>query len=187
MTSALQLVELLLVKSPTLYKASLRKEGVLHEVSQIAVMELKTALKPPPSPAEPASSTTENGDSVPIPKVKTSSIPSDPQDAYIIRSRLIKIKYLTSTTESANDATFDALKGQITTLGKSNATEDEIKKTLQEISGKFTDLETGISSFELLKSGLVEGLLAFATKEESGSVGASFCFAWRGYYDSRRL
>lgn len=186
-TSALQLVELLLVKSPTLYKASLRKEGVLHEVSQIAVMELKTALKPPPSPVEPASSTTENGDSVPVPKVKTSSIPSDPQDAYIIRSRLIKIKYLTSTTESANDATFDALKGQITTLGKGNATEDEIKKTLQEISGKFSDLETGISSFELLKSGLVEGLLAFATKEESGSVGVSFSFAWRGHYDLRRL
>jgi E3 ubiquitin-protein ligase TRIP12 len=167
-TGALQLVELLLIKSPAVYKASLRKEGVLHEVSQIAIMELKAALKPPPSPAEPSSSTTENGDSVPPPKVKTSSVPSDPQDAYIIRSRLIKIKYLTSTTESAGNASFDALKGQITTLGKGNATEDEIKKTLQEVAGKFSNLETGISSFELLKSGLVEGLLAFATNEESG-------------------
>lgn len=176
MTGALQLVELLLVKSPTVYKASLRKEGVLHEVSQIAVMELKAALKPPPSPAEPSSSTTENGDSVPPPKVKTSSIPSDPQDAYIIRSRLIKIKYLTSTTESAGDSSFDALKGQTTTIGKGNATEDEIRKTLQEIAGKFSNLETGISSFELLKSGLVEGLLAFSTNEESSGIGVfSFC------------
>lgn len=174
MTGALQLVELLLVKSPTVYKASLRKEGVLHEVSQIAVMELKAALKPPSSPAEPSSSTTENGDSVPPPKVKTSSVPSDPQDAYIIRSRLIKIKYLTSATESAGGASFDALKGQITTLGKGNATEDEIRKTLQEIAGKFSDLETGISSFELLKSGLVEGLLAFSTNEESNGIGAPF-------------
>jgi len=175
-TGALQLVELLLVKSPTVYKASLRKEGVLHEVSQIAVMELKAALKPPPSPAEPSSSTTENGDSVPPPKVKTSSIPSDPQDAYIIRSRLIKIKYLTSTTESAGDSSFDALKGQTTTIGKGNATEDEIRKTLQEIAGKFSNLETGISSFELLKSGLVEGLLAFSTNEESSGIGVfSFC------------
>ena len=176
-TGALQLVELLLVKSPTLYKASLRKEGVLHEVSQIAVMELKIALKPPLSPAEPSSSNTENGDAVPAPKVKTSSIPSDPQDAYIIRSRLIKIKYLTSTTESASDSGFDALKGQTTMLGKGDATEDEIKKSLQEISGKFSDLETGISSFELLKSGLVQGLLAFATKEESGGIGISISFA----------
>jgi len=176
-TGALQLVELLLIKSPTVYKASLRKEGVLHEVSQIAVMELKAALKPPPSPAEPSSSTTENGDSVPPPKVKASSVPSDPQDAYIIRSRLIKIKYLTSITESAGDAGFDALKGQITTLGKGNATEDEIRKSLQEIAGKFCNLETGISSFELLKSGLVEGLLAFSTNEESNGIGMQFFLA----------
>lgn len=174
MTGALQLVELLLVKSPTVYKASLRKEGVLHEVSRIAVMELKVTLKPAPSPAEPSSSTTENGDSIPPPKVKTSSIPSDPQDAYVIRSRLIKIKYLMSTTEGAGDAGFDTLKGQIITLGKGNASEDEIRKTLQEIAGKFSNLETGISSFELLKGGLVEGLLSFSTNEGSGGMGTPF-------------
>ena len=174
MTGALQLVELLLVKSPGVYRASLRKEGVLHEVSRIAVMELKITLKPPPSTAEPSSSTTENGDSIPPPKVKTSSIPSDPQDAYIIRSRLIKIKYLMSTTEGAGDASFDTLKGQIITLGKGNASEDEIRKTLQEIAGKFSNLETGISSFELLKGGLVEGLLTFSTNEGSGGMGTPF-------------
>jgi len=173
-TGALQLVELLLVKSPTVYKASLRKEGVLHEVSRIAVMELKATVKPPPSPAEPSSSTTENGDSIPPPKVKASSIPSDPQDAYIIRSRLIKIKYLTSATEGASNSSFDALKGQIITLEKGNATEDEIRKTLQEVAGKFSNPETGISSFELLKSGFVEGLLAFSTNEGSGGIGAPF-------------
>lgn len=176
-TGALQLVELLLIKSPTVYKGSLRKEGVLHEVSQIAVMELKVVLKPPPSPVEPSSSNTENGDCVPAPKVKTSSVPSDPQDAYVIRSRLIKIKYLTSTTESAGDASFDSLKGQITTLRNGNATEDEIRKALQEVAGKFSNLETGISSFELLKSGLVEELLAFATREESGGIRVPFSFA----------
>ena len=183
MTGALQLVELLLVKSPAVYKASLRKEGVLHEVSRIAVMELKVTLKPPPSPAEPASSTTENGDSVPPPKVKTSSIPSDPQDAYIIRSRLIKIKYLTSTTEGTGDASFDALKGQMITLEKGNATEDEIRKTLQEVAGKFSNIENGISSFELLKSGFVERLLAFSTIEGSGGIGAPI-FALCGHSDS---
>ena len=186
-TGGLQLVELLLTKSPTVYKASLRKEGVLHEVSQIAVMELKAVLKPPPSPAEPSSSNTENGDSVPAPKVKASSIPSDPQDAYIVRSRLIKIKYLICTTESAGDAGFDSLKGQITTLGKGNATEDEMKETLQEIAGKFSNLETGISSFELLKSGLVEGLLGFATREESDGIGMLCSFVGHGHFNLCRL
>jgi E3 ubiquitin-protein ligase TRIP12 len=181
-TGALQLVELLLIKSPTVYKASLRKEGVLHEVSQIAAMELKVIPEPSPPPAEPSSSNNENGDAEPAAKVKTSSVPSDPQDAYVIRSRLIKIKYLTSTTESAGSAGFDTLKAQITTLGKGNATEDEMKKTLQEIAEQFSNLETGVSSFELLKSGLVDGLLAFATSEESGGIGMPFSFASHGHY-----
>ncbi|KAG8830175.1 Ubiquitin fusion degradation protein 4 [Serendipita sp. 399] len=167
-TNALQLVELLLVKSPSIFRTSLRKEGVLHEVSTISKMQLKAKVKPPSS-TENGENTAEgsntNETSAPASSSrKSSSIPSDPQDAFVLRSRLIKIKYLSSGADAGGDAAFESLKQMINTLTDSSSTEEQIRETLKEVAKQFSSsLSNAISSFELLKSGLVDGLLQFAT------------------------
>jgi hypothetical protein len=60
-TNALQLVELLLLKSPSALRSPLRKEGVLHEVSTISKIELKIKAKPVPPPADPPSGDSSDG------------------------------------------------------------------------------------------------------------------------------
>jgi E3 ubiquitin-protein ligase TRIP12 len=177
-TNALQLVELLLVKSPSVFRSSLRKEGVLHEVSTISKIELKIKAKPVPPPADPPSGDADANPSEegsvppPVPVVvqrKSSSVPSDPQDAYVLRARFIKVKYLSGSSDAGGDAVFESLKTMIKALGDTEATSEQLSETLKEIAKLFGSSGATISSFELLKSGLVDGLLAFAT--ESGRTG----------------
>lgn len=162
-TNALQLVELLLIKSPSVFRNSLRKEGVLHEVSTISKIELKIKAKPtPPETTENGEGNTEEGSAPPPPR-KTSSVPSDPQDAYVLRARLIKIKYLTGGSDIGGDPVFDSLKAMIKALADPEADEEQLGTTLKDIAKLFGSSVVAISSFELLKSGLVDGLLDFAT------------------------
>jgi E3 ubiquitin-protein ligase TRIP12 len=172
-TNALQLVELLLVKSPSVFRSSLRKEGVLHEVSTISKIELKIKAKPVPPPEAPSGDNADNANpseegSVPPPvpvvvQRKSSSVPSDPQDAYVLRARFIKVKYLSGGSDAGGDAVFESLKTMIKALGDTEATTEQLSETLKEIAKLFGSSGATISSFELLKSGLVDGLLAFAT------------------------
>ncbi|KAG8844977.1 Ubiquitin fusion degradation protein 4 [Serendipita sp. 411] len=171
--NALQLVELLLVKSPSVFRTSLRKEGVLHEVSTISKMELKVKAKPPPSsentPAGDNAAEGSNTNDAVSPSQgsssrKSSSIPSDPQDAFVLRSRLIKIKYLSSSSDAGGDAVFDSLNQMIAILTDKESTEDQVRETLKDVIKLFSSsTNDSISSFELMKSGLVDGLLEFAT------------------------
>jgi hypothetical protein len=57
----------------------------------------------------------------------------------------------------------------IKALGDTEATSEQLSETLKEIAKLFGSSGATISSFELLKSGLVDGLLAFAT--ETGRIG----------------
>ena len=183
-TNALQLVELLLLKSPLVFRNSLRKEGVLHEVSTISKIELKVKAKPPPPPTEATNGDNGEGSSNPnpgeegsgsspvaqiVPPRKSSSVPSDPQDAYVLRARFIKVKYLSGGSDAGGDAVFEALKSLIKALGDPDASVEQLSGTLKEIAKLFGSSSAAISSFELLKSGLLDGLLAFAT--EDGRVG----------------
>ncbi|KAG8827658.1 Ubiquitin fusion degradation protein 4 [Serendipita sp. 401] len=171
--NALQLVELLLVKSPSVFRTSLRKEGVLHEVSTISKMELKVKAKPPPSsentPAGDNAAEGSNTNDAVSPSQgsssrKSSSIPSDPQDAFVLRSRLIKIKYLSSSSDAGGDAVFDSLNQMIAILTDKESTEEQVRETLKDVIKLFSSsTNDSISSFELMKSGLVDGLLEFAT------------------------
>ncbi len=160
-TNSLQLVELLLIKSPSVFKNSLRKEGVLHEVSTISKIDLKVKAKPPPAESG------ENVDEAPVvpppASKKSSSIPLDPQDAYVLRSRLIKIKYLSGGSDAGGDDVFESLRTMIKQLSEPNAAEEQIHSTLKEVAKLFGVSGPTISSFELIKSGLVDGLLEFAT------------------------
>lgn len=157
--AALQLVEVLLHKLPTAYQSALRREGVLHEIETLAAKEVTPKVKTEPS-------TTPGPDDVALlpPVKRMSSSQTDPQDLIILRARVIRFKYLGA--EGSVDSAFETLRSVVKTLADPDAQEDAIKASLQQISTLFASPDASISSFELLKSGLVEELLDFATAEK---------------------
>lgn len=171
--NALQLVELLLSKMASEYKPAFRREGVLHEIEMIADQKLTPKPKDPePAPLGPSG----EGMLPPPPAVslppakRSSSHVIDPQDAVTLRSRVVRFKYLSGTVE-LEDAVFAHLRSLVTRISKSDANEDMLRQSLHEIADLFASPNTSVSSFELLQSGLVDGLLEFATlKERSGAT-----------------
>ncbi|CAE6532501.1 unnamed protein product [Rhizoctonia solani] len=180
---ALQLVELLLMKVPNIYKPALRREGVLHEIEVLTERPLTTKAKEPKegskteaakqepktegsSPApEPASERDESPRPViPISVKRSSSAVLDPQDAITLRAKVVRFKYLSGAEESAVDPVFERLRGLLGTLRDPGAAEAELKDGLKSVAAMFgTSGGVSISSYELLKSGLVDGLLQFTT------------------------
>ena len=214
-------------KLPLEYRASFRREGVLHEIDLLSKGELTPKppkLPPTPVPAEepspptpappppaelapPVVPPTEAGDvpvtednpappegapveaipveivpvePAPLPILTTiapppvsrrsSSTPIDPQDAIIIRARVINFRFFASPPlggTAAGDELFESMQTLGKSLAETHATESEVKATLTAIATLFTKTETSesISSFELMQSGLVDGLLDFATEQ----------------------
>lgn len=112
---------------------------------------------------------------LPPPTKRSSSTPIDPQDAIIMRCRVIKFKYLNTPTQSQGDDPFEAMQALGRRLAHSQANEIAIRRTLGDIAALFTTSKESISSFELTKSGLVDELLEFATVE--GRKGMQYLFA----------
>ncbi|KAH9924830.1 hypothetical protein B0H21DRAFT_781413 [Amylocystis lapponica] len=179
---ALQLVELLLSKVAAEYKPVFRREGVFHEIETLAariVTSLKSKDKDKdkdkdvsdvPSPAESATPTR-----VPISAALAASIPGykklsslslEPDDAITLRARVIKFKYLSGEDGADSDDVFETLRRLVERIGDRSANEKELVSALGEVAGLFASPHTSVSSFELLQSGLVDGMLAFMTDEE---------------------
>lgn len=219
---ALQLVELLLIKAPTVYKPALRREGVLHEIEVLADRPLTTKTKEAkteegssrgkaedlalarakleevrvkqeegvqvhaepkistssPSPApEPSSERDESPNAdrereerekerhvIPIPVKRSSNTVLDPQDAITLRAKIVRFKYMSGGEESTSDPVFERLRGLLATLRDPGAGEMELRNSVKGIAALFAGgAGASVSSYELLKSGLVEGLLHFTT------------------------
>lgn len=163
---ALQLVEMLLVKLPTEYRPSFLREGVLHEIEALADKELLPKVK-----TEPGSSASDSSSgALPPPAVisglrRLSSLSIDPQDAIVLRARVIRFKYIVDITEGPGDVALQSLKSLVERLSEPRASEAALRHTLREIAALFSSPRLSISSFELIQSGLVDGLLEFATVE----------------------
>lgn len=197
---ALQLIELLLIKLPKVYRTSFRREGVMFEIDLLADRELSTAAKKisdatkeegkaseTPTAEKPATESTGPASSVtslsagPIiarrtssqssvvgsfPAPKKPSVPLDPQDANILRARVIRVK----TAEDASDADSEddaakALKEMKTLVARLNEQEaplETLREVVSDLAKLFGSAGNAISSFELLQSGLVDGLLECA-------------------------
>ncbi|BEI86859.1 hypothetical protein CcaverHIS002_0702050 [Cutaneotrichosporon cavernicola] len=209
---ALQLVELLVTKLPTVYLTSFLREGVVYEIESLAKDETtseKTAAakanetpsetkdgadgaKTPVKASEPSTPqagpsglsatrpgdipgvlSTLRGDVVPPPSHRKS--PSvDPSDANIVRARIIGAKNLFVVDGNKQDEAalvLDQLRTLVNRLCVSDADEGELRDTLREIAGQFTNVAQSLSSFELLKSGLVDGLLQYV--DIDGAVSSS--------------
>ncbi|KAG6335267.1 hypothetical protein ID866_3823 [Astraeus odoratus] len=171
---ALQLVDLLLQKVPTVYRPVLRREGVFHEIETFAARTLSSAKsrdrdKDTPDPSimmHPPPVSVHISSSIPGYK-KSHSLSLDPEDAITLRARVIRFKYTLGQEDGDRDTSFDDFKRLVNKLSAPNVTEQAIVSALKELAEHFTS-NASISSFELLQSGAVDGLLRFST--ERGSV-----------------
>ena len=102
---------------------------------------------------------------VPMPGLKKlSSLSLDPEDAITLRARVIQFKYLTDKDNVDEGGAFEHLQ-RVVEISAPNASDAEYLEVLWELADLFASPHTSISSFELLKSGVVDGLLQFATDE----------------------
>lgn len=180
-TSALQLVELLLIKMPNEYQYIFRREGVMHELERLGNQDL---IEPKP-PTDPVAAIRGSGLARVLqqhPSSTESSSSTDPKqlpyadavarDAIVLRARRLREEYDDSQTSQAEKAvdmldTIRALSRQLGDAAASDLDRTGAKEALKRIVDLFADAVTPLSSFELLESGLVDGLLAFATGSSS--------------------
>ena len=176
----MQLVELLLAKVPEEYRPAFRREGVFHEVELLAERTLISSKKkgnsdkdkdkdlsdassapdlppPPPISVSPAIAAGIPGFK------KLSSLSLDPEDAVTLRGRVIRIRYLTGKESADADNVFATLRRLVDRISGASASEKEVSNALKELATLFTSVHTSVSSFELLQSGVIDGLLQFAT------------------------
>ena len=163
---ALQLVDLLLAKVPVLYKPTFRREGVFHEIESLAERSLLSSKSKEKETSEAGDDTSAPNPPVPMSGLKKlSSLSLDPEDAITLRARVIQFKYLTDTEDTDEDGAFEHLQRVVERISASNASDPEYLEVLWELADLFASPHTSVSSFELLKSGIVDGLLQFATDE----------------------
>ena len=160
-TNALQLIELLLVKMPDAYQYTFRREGVMHEVEKIASLDLIT------NAPKSRSSGAEAPSAILTPSERQS------KDAITLRARHLRDEYGAADSEPATRArgVLERIKTLVQTLedfaysaeDKAVRIEPDARKAVDEIATLFANEKNPLSSFELLETGLVEGLLKFAT------------------------
>lgn len=164
---ALQLVDMLLFKLPLLYKPAFRREGVFHEIELLSERALTTAKTK--DKEKDGSESTEEGVASILPPVsnykKTSSTLLDPEDASALRAKVIQFKYLSDKEAPGQDGAFQALCSLVDKISSSHSSDKDYSEALWELAELFASPHASVSSFELLKSGVVDGLLQFATDE----------------------
>ena len=145
----------------------------MHEVTTIADQELTPKPKAESSnSANPSILGDGTGMSTASLIISSSSLRRsasypDSQDTNILRARMIRIKYFSSPSDSGagGQDTFALLQNLVKGLANAHASEEEYKGMLESIAKLFEGKGTGLSSFELLQSGLVDELLGFSTSE----------------------
>lgn len=88
----------------------------------------------------------------------------DPQDANILRARMLGVKKLFDNKGDSKqnaEQILGELSALVERLTSTTSSESELRTALSEIAGRFSNVGQALSSFELLRSGLVDGLLAF--------------------------
>jgi E3 ubiquitin-protein ligase TRIP12 len=176
---ALQLVELLLSKVPVEYKAAFRREGVFHEVESLASRTLTSSKsKEKEKDKDPSENTSPADVGAPayIPAAaslafvsgykKLSSLPIDPDDAITIRARVIKFKFLNGDEEDPSADLSATLSRLVNQLANEEAQEKDLLPALVEFASLFASPHSSVSSFELLQSGVIDGLLQFISESE---------------------
>ena len=179
--AALQLIELLLIKLPVEYKPAFRREGVIHDLEALATRSLASSKSKEKdkekekdgseSAAAPESAVPPSilppGSAIPIPGYKKlSSLSLDPDDAITLRARVIKFKHLSGDDANESDDLSKTLQRIVASIAVKETAEQDLMPALVELASLFASTNTSVSSFELLQSGVVEGLLQFITDSD---------------------
>jgi E3 ubiquitin-protein ligase TRIP12 len=154
---------------------------VIHEIEALAVRDI-TSMKPrdkdkdkdkesSEAPSPPDSSAPIVPTAMPsvtmIPGFKKlSSLSLEPEDAITLRARVIRFKHLAGQDAADGDNAFEHLRRLVERISVAAATETELFEALKELADLFATAHTSVSSFELLQSGVVDGLLQFATNDD---------------------
>ncbi len=177
MIGALQLVELLLVKVPEEYKPAFRREGVFHEIDVLTTRQL-SSVKSKDKDKEISEVVSPGESAIPSylpPPVALAALPGykkltslalDPDDAITLRARVIKFKYITGDDQDDPDDISATLTRLVTRISDKATPEIDLLPALVELASLFASPHTSVSSFELLQSGVVDGLLQFITDSE---------------------
>jgi E3 ubiquitin-protein ligase TRIP12 len=126
-------------------------------------------LPPPPPPPPPISVSPAIAAGIPGFK-KLSSLSLDPEDAVTLRARVIRFRYLTVKESADADNVFAMLRRLVDRISGPSVSEKEVGNALKELATLFTSTHTSVSSFELLQSGVIDGLLQFATDKSRNST-----------------
>ncbi|KAK6908083.1 hypothetical protein I203_102084 [Kwoniella mangroviensis CBS 8507] len=105
---------------------------------------------------------------------RSSSSYLDPSDANIVRARMLQAKKIFDVDGDHHQAAsqvLDEISAMVQKLCRMEANEAELRDTLRDIASRFSNVDQALSSFELLKSGLVDGLLEFV--DIDGEVSSS--------------
>lgn len=149
-----------------MYKPTFRREGVFHEVESLAEKTLLSSKTKEKESSEASEDTPAPNPPVPMPGLKKlSSLSLDPEDAITLRARVIQFKYLMDQEDVGEDGAFEHLQRVVERISAPNASDAEYLEALWELADLFASPHTSVSSFELLKSGVVDGLLQFAIEE----------------------
>ena len=159
-----------------------RREGVFHEIEALASRTITSSrskekdrnadkdISEAPSPGDTGIPT-----SVPVPIAVITSIPGykklsslsiEPDDAITLRARVIRFKYLASDDSAGSDDVFANLRRLVERITDVAASEKDLSAALGELAALFGSQHTSVSSFELLQSGVIDGLLDFFSDSE---------------------
>ncbi|KAI0664313.1 hypothetical protein C8Q70DRAFT_946839 [Cubamyces menziesii] len=175
---ALQLVELLLAKVPAEYKPVFRREGVFHEIETLASRTITSKPKDKATDKDiseapsPADTGVASAAPVSLPIItsasykKASSLTVEPDDAITLRARVIRFKYLASNDSAGSDDLFANLRRLVERITDPTMSEKDLGAALAELAALFGTQHTSVSSFELLQSGVIDGLLQFFANTE---------------------
>ena len=105
---------------------------------------------------------------------KHSSSAVDPDDAITLRARIIKFKHLSADDAGESDDLSASLRRLVSCISNPETQEKDLVPALVELASLFASPHTSVSSFELLQSGVVDGLLHLIT--ESDRAGEFLCF-----------
>ena len=96
----------------------------------------------------------------------------DPQDANILRARVMRLKTASDEGDSIGDdeaaKALDNMKQLVTAMNDEDASVSQLREIITQLAAMFGNETSSVSSFELLKSGLVDGLLECATTNGKG-------------------
>lgn len=162
---------MLLSKLPSLYNPAFRREGVFHEIELFSERSLTTA-KAKDKEKEGSESTEEGPPSIlpPVSGFKKAPMSLDPEDASTLRARVIQFKYLLDKEVAEQDGAFQTLCSLVGKISSPHSCDKDYSEALWELAELFASPHTSVSSFELLKSGVVDSLLQFATDENRTGV-----------------